>query len=233
MLRTGDDLLTVAQKAAAGSVTFRVPEGKDATRAARRVARRRRPPASVGSTRSRAARDKLIAPLRQPARAVDLPHRRHRRHLRGHAAGPGGRPRGRRRHRGDPLDRPVAARLRARGPHPRGVRRHLRDAGELPPHARSARRDEQGARPLRPAHQLRLRPVHARDRDAGGSRAARHDAQRLDVRDPLPRHQPDPHLRRPALLAARSTRAPGSSSTPARTTTSPPPTPWTPRTPSP
>ena len=35
MLRTGDDLLTVAQKAAAGSVTFRVPEGKDATRAAR------------------------------------------------------------------------------------------------------------------------------------------------------------------------------------------------------
>ena len=35
MLRTGDDLLTVAQKAAAGSVTFHVPEGKDATRAAR------------------------------------------------------------------------------------------------------------------------------------------------------------------------------------------------------
>ena len=60
----------------------------------------------------------------------------------------------------------------------------------------------QGARPLRPAHQLRVRAVHARDRDAGRARAARHDAQRLDVRDPLPRHQPDPHVRRPALLAA-------------------------------
>ena len=56
-----------------------------------------------------------------------------------------------------------------------------------------------GARPLRPAHQLRLRPVHARDRHPGRPRAARHDAQRLDVRDPLPRHQPDPHLRRPAV----------------------------------
>ncbi len=29
----GDDLTTLAQKAAAGSVTFRVPEGKDAARA--------------------------------------------------------------------------------------------------------------------------------------------------------------------------------------------------------
>ncbi len=89
---------------------------------------------------------------------------------------------------------------------------------------------EQGARPLRAADQLRLRPVHARDRGAGRPRAARHDAQRLDVRHPLPRHQPDPHLRRPALLAARSTPAPASSSTPARTTTSPPPTPSRPPT---
>ena len=56
-----------------------------------------------------------------------------------------------------------------------------------------------GARSLRPPHQLRLRAVHAGDRGAGRPRAARHDAQRLDVRDPLPRHQPDPHLRRPAL----------------------------------
>ena len=55
------------------------------------------------------------------------------------------------------------------------------------------------ARPLRPADQLRLRPVHARDRRARRPRAARHDAQRLDVRDPLPRHQPDPHVRRPAV----------------------------------
>ena len=130
---------------------------------------------------------------------MDLPHRRHRRHLRGHPAGAGRRPRGRRRHRRDPLHRPVPARLRARGRHPRGLRRHLRHAGELPPDAGRARRDVAGARPLRPAHQLRLRAVHAGDRGAGRPRAARHDAQRLDVRDPLPRHQPDPHLRRPAL----------------------------------
>ena len=38
--------------------------------------------------------------------------------------------------------------------------------------------------------------------DAGRARAARHDAQRLDVRDPLPRHQPGPHLRRPAVQPA-------------------------------
>ena len=224
--------VTVAQKAAAGSVTFRVPEGRDATRAARAS----RAPVAAGIRRDRRQPRRARQAhreVRQPARAVDLPHRRHRRHLRGHAAGPGRRARGRRRHRGHPLDRPVAARLRARGPDARGVRRHLRDAGELPAHARGARRDEQGARPLRAAHQLRLGPVHARDRDARRARAARHDAQRLDVRDPLPRHQPDPHLRRPALLAARSTRAPASSSTPARTTTSPPPTPSTPRTPSP
>ena len=55
---------------------------------------------------------------RRPAQAVDLPDRRDRRHLRGHPAGPGRRPRGRRRDRGDPLDRPVAARLRARGRRP-------------------------------------------------------------------------------------------------------------------
>ena len=41
--------------------------------------------------------------------------------------------------------------------------------------------------------------LHARDRRPGRARASRHDAQRLDVRDPLPRHQPDPHVRRPAL----------------------------------
>jgi len=33
MLRTNDDLITVAQKAAAGSLTFRIPEGRDAARA--------------------------------------------------------------------------------------------------------------------------------------------------------------------------------------------------------
>ena len=35
MLRTNDDLITVAQKAAAGSLTFRLPEGREATRAAK------------------------------------------------------------------------------------------------------------------------------------------------------------------------------------------------------
>ena len=134
-----------------------------------------------------------------PRTAVDLPDRRHRRHPRGHPAGPGRRPRGRRRDRGDPQHRPVAARLRARGRDPRGLRRHLRDAGELPADAGGARRDLARARPLRPAHQLRLGPLHARDRGAGGARAARHDAQRLDVRDPVPRHQPGPDVRRPAV----------------------------------
>ena len=159
--------------------------------------------ASPAIDRRRAERERLVARIGDaPAAAVDLPDRRHRRHLRGHPAGPGGRPRGRRRDRGDPLDRPVAAGLRARGRDPRGLRRHLRHPGELPADAGRARRVVAGARPLRPADQLRLRAVHARDRRAGRPRAARHDAQRLDVRDPLPRHQPDPHLRRPAVQPA-------------------------------
>ena len=83
---------------------------------------------------------------RRPAQAVDLPDRRHRRHLRGHPAGAGGRPRGRRHHRGDPLDRAEPARLRARGRDPRGLRRHLRHPGELPPDARRPRRDVARAR---------------------------------------------------------------------------------------
>ena len=65
MLRTGDDLLTVAQKAAAGSVTFRVPEGKDATTAAKAS----RSQVAQGIRRidaSRAQRDKLIAKYGQP-----------------------------------------------------------------------------------------------------------------------------------------------------------------------
>ena len=182
-----------------GRSRFRLPEGRDATRA--RTASRKA--VGAGVRRIDAAPPRARAADRQgrrrPRDAVDLPDRGHRRHLRGHPAGPGGRPRGRRRDRGDPLDRPVAARLRARGRHPRGLRRHLRHPGELPADAGRARRDQPGARPLRPADQLRLRPVHAGDRHPGRPRAARHDAQRLDVRDPLPRHQPDPHLRRPAL----------------------------------
>ena len=44
-----DDLATLAQKAAAGSVRFRVPEGRDLTRA-RAAAASRSAPASSGST---------------------------------------------------------------------------------------------------------------------------------------------------------------------------------------
>ena len=60
MLRTGDDLLTVAQKAAAGSVTFRVPEGKDAVRAGKAS----RAQVAAGIRRidaNRKQRDRLIA----------------------------------------------------------------------------------------------------------------------------------------------------------------------------
>ena len=65
MLRTGDDLLTVAQKAAAGSVTFRVPEGKDATRAA--MASRAQVAGGIRRIdTSRRQRDKLIAKYGQP-----------------------------------------------------------------------------------------------------------------------------------------------------------------------
>ena len=53
--------------------------------------------------------------------------------------------------------------------------------------------------PLRDAHQLRERLVHARDRGDGRDRAARHAAQRFDVRHSLPRHQHEAHVHRPAL----------------------------------
>ncbi len=108
-----EDLSTLAAKAAAGSVRFRLPEGRDRTRA--HAASRKQVGAGIRRVdapppRARAPRQAVRRP-RPPA--VDLPDRRHRRHLRGHAAGAAGRPRGRRRHRGDPLDRAVAARLRA------------------------------------------------------------------------------------------------------------------------
>ena len=180
---------------------FRVPEGADA-RAARSAADAALAAGIGRIDAQRAARDQLIAATSQPPDAVDLPHRGHRRHLRGHPAGPGGRAGGRGRHRGDPVDRPVAARLRARGRHPGGLRRHLRDPGELPPDARRPRRRLPRAGPLRPADQLRVRAVHARDRRAGRPGAPRHDAQRLHVRDHLPRHQPPPDVHRPAVLPA-------------------------------
>ena len=56
----GDDLLSLAQKAAAGSVTFRIPEGKDAKRA--RTASRKAVAAGIKQIdRQRTARERLIA----------------------------------------------------------------------------------------------------------------------------------------------------------------------------
>ncbi|MBL8928939.1 MAG: lysine 5,6-aminomutase subunit alpha [Kineosporiaceae bacterium] len=58
----GEDLLTLAQKASAGSVTFRLPEGREASRAGRAA----RAAVSVGVRRidrARAQRDRLIARL--------------------------------------------------------------------------------------------------------------------------------------------------------------------------
>ena len=55
-----DDLTTLAQKAAAGSVTFRLPEGRDATRAM--AASRRAVAAGMKQIdRQRVAREKMIA----------------------------------------------------------------------------------------------------------------------------------------------------------------------------
>uniref|UniRef100_UPI0039832A58 lysine 5,6-aminomutase subunit alpha n=1 Tax=Lapillicoccus sp. TaxID=1909287 RepID=UPI0039832A58 len=56
----GDDLLTLAQKAAAGSVAFRLPEGRDATRA--RTASRKAVAAGIRAIdRQRVTREKMIA----------------------------------------------------------------------------------------------------------------------------------------------------------------------------
>ncbi len=138
---------TLAQKAAAGSVTLPRARGHgEAAGGERRAGRRRR----GASRRIDAAAPHARAPGRTKsatpdAPALDLPDRRHRRHLRGHPAGPGGRARGRRRHRGDPLDRAEPARLRARGRDPRGLRRHLRHAGELPADAGRPRRRQRAS----------------------------------------------------------------------------------------
>ena len=193
------DLTGLAQKAGAGSVRFRLPEGGGRRTRGRGVpvGRRRRDRPDRRAARRAGAADRRRR--RRPGPAVGLPDRGHRRHPRGHPAGPGRRPGGGRRDRRDPQHRPVAARLRARGRDPRGLRRDLRDAGELPADAGGPRRDLARAGSLHAAHQLRLGPLHARDRGAGGAGAPRHDAQRLDVRDPVPRHQPGPDVRRPAV----------------------------------
>ena len=171
------------------------------------------------------------APRHRPD-AAEVRHRRHRQHLRRRRPGARRRAGRRRHHRRHPLDRAVAPRLRALRRHHRGLRRHLGHAGELPDRPHRARRRAGEARALPHADELLVGPVHARDRLAGRRRAARHAAQRRDVRHPLPRHQPAPHVRAISTSRGGSSRAPASSSTPARTTTSPPPTPSRRRTPS-
>ena len=195
------DLAALADAAAQGKVQFRIPAGADATAGAGGRIRRAGPRIRPDRREPRPPAGTDRGDVRAPA-ALDLPHRRHRRHLRGHPAGTGGRPRGRRRHRRDPVHGPVAAGLRARGRHPRRVRRHVRDARELPADARRARRDIQGTRPVRAADELRLGALHAGDRVAGRPGAAGHDAERLHVRHHLPRYQSPPDVHRPALLAA-------------------------------
>ncbi len=65
MIRTGDDLETLAQKAAAGSVTFRIPEGRDAAKAAK--AARTRIAAGIRRIDARRRqRDRLITRYGQP-----------------------------------------------------------------------------------------------------------------------------------------------------------------------
>ena len=195
------DLASLAVAAARGTTLFAYPLGNQGAGRPRRRGRRadgghrphRRP-----AGRARAA----DRPDRAAAHAVDLPDRGHRRHPRGHPAGPGRGAGGRRRHRGDQVHRAVAAGLRARGGDQGGLRGHLRDPGELPADAGRAGRGVLRAGPLRPADQLRLGPVHARDRGAGRPGAAGHDAERLHVRDHLPRHQPPPDVHRPAVLPA-------------------------------
>ena len=146
----------LAEAAAAGTVTFRLPEG-DAARTARAS---RRPFGSPGLRHHRRPAGAAVPHdrgHRRPAQAVDLPDRGDRRHLRGHPAGAGRGAGGRGHHRGHPLHRAVAAGLRARRRDPRGLRRHLRHPGELPADARRARRDLPRAGPLRAADQLRVR----------------------------------------------------------------------------
>jgi hypothetical protein len=89
--RSGDgDLTALAQRAAAGGVELRVPEGRTPSEPARTSARRW-DAASPPSTGGAPSASGWSPDRRRPAAAVDLPDRRDRRHLRGHPAGAGGR----------------------------------------------------------------------------------------------------------------------------------------------
>ncbi len=128
-----DDLSTLAQKASAGSVRFRVPEGRDLVRA-RSAARKQ---VGAGFRRvdaRRRERERLVKrygdPDHQPWIYLivatgdiyeDMPQAQT------------GRARGRRHHRGHPVDGAVAARLR-----PRGTRRARASPAPTPPRRTSA-----------------------------------------------------------------------------------------------
>ena len=201
--RSGDgDLTALAQRAAAGGVELRVPDGRDAERA--RTASARAVGRGIATIdRRRAERDRMVARIgdapRQPWIYLivatgdiyeDIPQAQ--------AAAREGAD--------------VIAVIRSTGQSlldyvPEGATREgyagtyaTQENFRLMRAALDEVSKELG--PLRPADQLRVRAVHARDRRAGRARAAGHDAQRLDVRDPLPRHQPGPDLRRPAVLPA-------------------------------
>ena len=212
------DLRTLAEQAAAGQVKFRLPSGTDAI-AARARAVRSAEEGVAAIDAQRALRSRMIADLADPPAPLiylivatgdiyeDIPQAQ--------AAAREGAD--------------VIAVIRSTGQSlldyvPEGATREgyagtYATRENFRADARGAGRDVAGARPLRAADELRVRPVHAGDRHAGRARAAGHDAQRLHVRHPLPRHQPGAHVHRPAVLPRRCTPAPGSSSTPARTTT--------------
>ena len=138
----GADLLTLAQKAATGSVRFRLPEGRRRPGPVGGTQRSaRRPPASRTLDRHGSVGERWSAthPPRRPGSTSSWPPATSRRTSRR----PNCRPRGRGRDRGDSFHGAVPARLRPRRRYPGGVRRHVRHPGELPPHAGRAGRVQQ------------------------------------------------------------------------------------------
>ncbi|MCK7486282.1 MAG: lysine 5,6-aminomutase subunit alpha [Bacillus subtilis] len=159
--------------------------------------------------------------------APPLPHRGHGQHLRGREAGRGRGRAGGRRHRRDPHDRAEPPRLRALRRDHRGLRRHLRHPGELPDHARRPRRGVPRGRSATSTSRTTPR-ASACPRSRPWAALERLDMMLNDsmygilFRDinmyrTFVRPEVQPHDQR---LGGRS------SSTPARTTTSPPATPY-------
>ena len=225
-----EDLLTLAQKAASGSVSFRLPEGTELARA-RRAARTAVAGGLRTIDRQRTARERLVRRLGDPPQrpwiyVIVATGNIYDDVAQAQAAAQAGAD--------------IIAVIRSTA---QSLLDYVPDGATTEGYGGTyatqenfrimrAALDEASARarPLRPADQLLVGPVHDGDRLDGGGRAARHAAQRRDVRDPLPRHQ---HAARSSISTSRaaSSRAPASSSTPARTTTSPPPTPSRRRTP--